>query len=394
MRNLPKVYSQRDPQWASQRLGTVNGSTIGAYGCYVTSFAIIAEYYGKNVTPAQLDDFFTNGHVYYNADGSHNDPANYSSDNMLQTIYGDILFQGIHDYSNTPADLNLLKTLLSDPTISVILELDFDHDPNDGIQTHFVVAVDCDGKKVTIADPWQIPGSIDDITKNYGNNPTQTILKFVVYKGNPIAGASDTNYKGLDLTNKDSMKVAVDAWYGVSHGDYVVKAQYDADVAKARQDALGESNAAIAKAQTDVEAYEHACALFGLQKNSDGSNPSSQEIEQAIKDLKQLAQDRLSSLNTANGKLKKATTALNIDPASDYDLGVAILEIEKDRDAAIKGYSAAKLELDLTENAADKEVITAIDNLKTQPTPPSQPIIQQQTITIWQEIFNFFKRGR
>jgi len=48
---------------------------------------------------------------------------------------------------NSPADLSLLKTLLADPTLSVILEVDFNHNPGDGIQTHFVVAVDCDGKR-------------------------------------------------------------------------------------------------------------------------------------------------------------------------------------------------------------------------------------------------------
>lgn len=36
-----------------------------------------------------------------------------------------------------------------------------------------------------------------------------------------------SNYKGLDITNKDSMKAAIDAWYDVAHGAYVKKEEYN-----------------------------------------------------------------------------------------------------------------------------------------------------------------------
>ena len=176
MRTLPQVYSQRDPRWASQRLGTVNGTTIGQEGCYISCFAMLACYYGHNVTPADIDNDATNK-LY--VDG------NEATDDMLQKIFSDCQYQQSFDYSNTPADLSKLQALLSDPSISVILEIDFDHNPSDGIQSHFVIAVDCDGTNVTIADPWY--GSVDPFTKNYGNNPSQTILKFVVYKGTPVS---------------------------------------------------------------------------------------------------------------------------------------------------------------------------------------------------------------
>ena len=59
MRTYPQIYSQRDPQWASQKLGTVIGATIGQYGCFITSFAMIARYYGHQITPNALNDIFT-----------------------------------------------------------------------------------------------------------------------------------------------------------------------------------------------------------------------------------------------------------------------------------------------------------------------------------------------
>ena len=188
MKSLPKIFSQRDSQWASQRLGTVNGTTIGQYGCFVTSFAMVAQFYGKDVNPAQLDDLFTNNGLYAN--------GNLCTDDGLHKAYGDIEYVSSIAYPNDPADLNKLKDLLSDPSQIVILELDFDHDPNDGIQTHFVVAVECDGSNVTIADPWY--GTQNNFSDHYGNNPSQTIQKFVVYKGAPPSPMATITQKELD----------------------------------------------------------------------------------------------------------------------------------------------------------------------------------------------------
>jgi uncharacterized protein YdcH (DUF465 family) len=192
MRSLPQIYSQRDDRWKNQRLGTVDGTTIGAYGCYVTSDAMVASYYGRIVTPASLDDLFTTQGLYVN--------GNMLTDDQLHKAFSDIQYLQTFNYATTSADLGKLRDLLSDPTISVIIEVDFDHNPTDGIQTHFMVAVACDGSSIMIADPWQLPGSIDLFTKNYGNNPAQTILKFVVYKGTPVqqTQATEDIQKTLD----------------------------------------------------------------------------------------------------------------------------------------------------------------------------------------------------
>jgi len=273
MRQLPIVYSQRDPKWASQRLGTVNGTTIGAEGCFTTSLAMLANYYGHPVTPAQLDDLFTNGDTgdgkkTFYADG------NLCTDDILQKVFADCVYQKTYNYASTAADLNQLKTLLSDPTLSVVLELDFDHDPNDGIQTHFVVAVDCDGTNVTIADPWPVPGSIDPFAKNYGSNPAQTILKYVVYKGTP-APITGTNaggpnmYKGLDLSNPASMKVAVDIWDAVvNQKQYVGIDKYNADLA-AKQKAMDILTGNITADQAALDAIAVVLAMPTGSKNED-----------------------------------------------------------------------------------------------------------------------------
>lgn len=186
MRNYPQIYSQRDPQWASQRLGTVNGATIGQYGCYITSFAMTAGYFGHQITPNALDDIFTNKQLYADGDLVNNDGD-------LSKVFPDIQFQKSYYFINDPADLNLLKQLSADDSLAIILEVDFDHNPNDGLQTHFICLHEYDGNTFKIYDPWY--GTDDDFSLHYGNNPAQTILKFVVYKGNPVGAtvAVDAN---------------------------------------------------------------------------------------------------------------------------------------------------------------------------------------------------------
>lgn len=229
MRQYPFIYSQRNSQWSGQRLGTVNGTTIGSDGCYITCFAMAASSCGHTINPPQLDDLFTNNHWYYNSKGTHTDPANLLADPDLEKAFPDIKYQKTYWFSDIPADLNILKNLLADSGNIVILEVDFNHNPSDGTQTHFVIAKECDGQNVTIIDPWY--GSTNDFKTHYGDNPKQTIIKYIVYRGNQVnmgGGGNMANmYKGYDLANPDSMKVAVDILVRVQNGEFVDKAKYD-----------------------------------------------------------------------------------------------------------------------------------------------------------------------
>ena len=59
------IYGQRDPRWAAHALGwgPADG-TIGAYGCFDTVLAMIAEDSGLGVTPASIDEAFTAKRVF------------------------------------------------------------------------------------------------------------------------------------------------------------------------------------------------------------------------------------------------------------------------------------------------------------------------------------------
>lgn len=178
MRDYPHIYSQRDPQWATQRLGTVDGATIGQYGCILTCHAMKAGYYGHEIQPNALDDIYTNRNLYISGD--------LVSDADLTAVFTDIQLVESRNFIGIPADMQYLKEKASDPTLTVTIEVDFDHDPNDGIQTHFVELHDFDGTTLTIYDPWY--GTADDFTIHYGTDPVTTIQKFAVYKGVPTTG--------------------------------------------------------------------------------------------------------------------------------------------------------------------------------------------------------------
>lgn len=144
-----------------------------------------AGYFHHEITPNALDDIFTNKKYYVS--------GNLLTDDALTKVFPEISYQKTYSYKDIPADLNLLKQLAQDDTLAIVLCIDFDHDPNDGIQTHFVCVHSYEGNNLKIYDPWY--GTDDDFSLHYGNNPALTIQKFIVYKGNPVGAtvAVDAN---------------------------------------------------------------------------------------------------------------------------------------------------------------------------------------------------------
>ena len=197
MKVYPTIYSQQDPRWANKELGSQAGATIGQLGCYDTSFAMKACYYGKQTDPASLDDAFTAGNVFVNAD--------LLTDDALNKIYGDIQYVESDHYETIPADLQKLKGYAQDNTITVTLCIAV------GSGYHFVELVDCDGTTVTIANPWT--GKIENFTSLYGS-PTTNILRFIVYKGPapvPMMQVPQSTYTNLvtKASNFDAVATAL-----------------------------------------------------------------------------------------------------------------------------------------------------------------------------------------
>jgi hypothetical protein len=166
------VYGQRDPAWSAQRLGEGQG-TIGLYGCYLTSYSTIAKRHGFDFDPPTLNGLFLSHHVYVE--------GNLLTDSALAQVCPGVQYVTTIPYETIAADLIKLKNLLEDPEVDVIVELDFDHDVANGVQTHFMPIDSCDGLMPVGADPWY--EEIAPLAKNYGPDPGLVIQKYVVYRG-------------------------------------------------------------------------------------------------------------------------------------------------------------------------------------------------------------------
>lgn len=162
-------YSQRDERWRNQRLGTVNGVTLGSDGCYVTSQAQVITHFGYPINPAQLDDIYTNRGFYTAGD--------LLVGNEVTRLHPDIQTLFIHSYVSVPTNLN---DLFMAPDEEVIIGVDQDHNPNNNIQWHFMRVVSWDGRTLIVTDPWY--GLDQNFATHYGTNPAQTIVKVIKYK--------------------------------------------------------------------------------------------------------------------------------------------------------------------------------------------------------------------
>lgn len=165
-RQLPIIFGQRD---YLQQLGTTGG-TIKDWGCKLTTFATLAKACGKDTDPIELNSLFIQKEIY--SDGKN------LADDAITKVFPDILFLKAIDYTNSPADLNLIKEELKDPTVWAILRTKIPAPFN----THFVLVTGINGV-VAIADP--LTKKTDDFAQRYGDPATQ-ITKVAFYKGNPL----------------------------------------------------------------------------------------------------------------------------------------------------------------------------------------------------------------
>lgn len=138
------IFSQRDNRWASQRLGTCDGITLGGYGCTITAITMVDGTFDPlNVwTPAQTDDWFTQGGGY--AEGCLVD---WSQINRLLPNTNHVGWVRCPD---SPAPIQDIQGHLNAGGL-VIAEVRFGGDPN---AMHFVTIRDYNGSDLIFNDPW------------------------------------------------------------------------------------------------------------------------------------------------------------------------------------------------------------------------------------------------
>lgn len=142
-----KQFSQTDPQWKSTLLGFDKTSTIGGYGCLLTSMTMCATHYGAaDLTPATLNDKMKT------AGGFQAGTAF-----IIAWVIGNIVPGMKLDYRNcggSPAPLAEIDNHLA-MNLPVIIEVDYS--PSTGVQTHYLVAYGKDGNDYLLYDPYPYP---------------------------------------------------------------------------------------------------------------------------------------------------------------------------------------------------------------------------------------------
>lgn len=146
------VFSQMDPKWKNTLLGAANDSTIGKFGCLLTSMAMVASRYGFEDTPESLNDKMKAAGGFQ---GAYVIPAI-----MPQAVPG-IVYRDYIQCRDQPAPLSQIDAYLAAGK-PVIVEVDYS--PAQGMQNHWIVLYARKDGDYLIRDPWPFPAETKEVT--------------------------------------------------------------------------------------------------------------------------------------------------------------------------------------------------------------------------------------
>ena len=176
-----QLFSQQDPRWKGDLLGTDKSSTIGSYGCLLTSMAMVSSAYGFNVTPEQLNAQMRQAGGFQGA--------------FVMPVFISKAVPGMRQVNyiecpNQPAPLAEIDSYLAAGK-PVIVEVDYS--PNAGIQNHWIVLTSKKGDDYIVQDPWPYPSDSKEITlvSKYGfaGKPVQIIQAALWMEGSSAPAA-------------------------------------------------------------------------------------------------------------------------------------------------------------------------------------------------------------
>lgn len=124
------------------------------------------------------------------------------------------------------------------------------------------------------------------------------VIGWLRFKGTPVTTGPEM-YNGYDLTNKESMKVAVDVMVRVQKGEFVDKSKYDADL-KSKQTTIDNLNNQVGK----------------LQSESTGKDTTISTLTSQVSDLTKEV-ERLSNQSNSNSETQKLYEQMQQDYTAD-----------------------------------------------------------------------------
>ncbi len=153
--------SQNDPRWKEVRLGdSFSDLTIGDWGCLLTCFTMTANAFGKELSPADLNDRMLRKQLFLD--------HKLTPWNALANLYSDIIYEGRLEARNTPNLTERIDAALK-AGHPVAVQVDYTpespYTPND---QHWVLVVGREGNDYRINDPWIFPSVETSMRMRYG----------------------------------------------------------------------------------------------------------------------------------------------------------------------------------------------------------------------------------
>lgn len=157
---FPAVLCQRDPRWAARHLGypdAASGSTIGLYGCAITSLAMLLTYYGSPCTPERVQDELLEGRGYRNTP-----TRNLVDWPQLAAIYPQIKSITRSDFLSRDPNAREMAALNAELSSGKPAILKVDGVPGGELDEHFVLAYGVLESGIMVADPYS--GAVKPVT--------------------------------------------------------------------------------------------------------------------------------------------------------------------------------------------------------------------------------------
>jgi len=166
-----KQLYQNDPRWKDQILGHGASETIGAYGCLLTSMAMVANHFGGDETVASFNKKMKQKGGFQ---------VQWIKPAMISSVYPNVKYQKRVQCSNQTAPLGEIDAALEAGSLVVVM---VDRSPAPGIQGHWVVLHRKQGDDYLIWDPWEKKGAPDTLTGRYSHGTPAEIIQDVIWFG-------------------------------------------------------------------------------------------------------------------------------------------------------------------------------------------------------------------
>lgn len=147
---VTKNLYQNDDQWKDVPLGASGESTIGKWGCLLTSVTMMLNGIGYNETPVTVNDKMKKVGGFQ---GSLFIPS------MLPYVWPNVAYRDMQPCETTPAPIAQIDAAVAAGK-PVILQVDWNKQA--GIQTHFVLVKEKKGDDYSIYDPYKYGGDAPD----------------------------------------------------------------------------------------------------------------------------------------------------------------------------------------------------------------------------------------